>query len=89
MAETRIVVGDEEPGPGWSRLFTLDTSPVSDMRAGGRREFFAQSGTRLSDIVAERDLPFEIVMDFLDRSRSCPESRVHLDTENEGGNENG
>ena len=59
------------------------------MRAGGRREFFAQSGTRLSDIVAERDLPFEIVMDFLDRSRSCPESRVHLDTENEGGNENG
>ena len=88
MPEMKIVVGDAEPGAGWSRIFSLDTEPALSMRPGGRREFFARAGNRLTDLVAERDLPFDIVMDFLETGCKHPGSRVHLDIEDEGGNDN-
>ncbi len=88
MAEMKIVVGDTEPEAGWSRIFSLDTEPALSMHSGGQREFFARAGNRLTDLAAERDLPFEIVMDFLETGHNHPGSRVHLDIEDEGGNGN-
>ena len=77
MAGYRVVVGDDDPEPGRTPVYSLQ---ARDPFVSRKREdaFWMRIGDEVALAAAERGLPFESVTLFLKKARSAPGKNVTL-----------